>query len=347
MLQQAIFSNILDYYPFGMVTPGRSYSAGSGYRFDFNGKESDPETYGSGNIYDYGFRIYNPRLGKFLSVDPLTSSYPALTPFQFASNTPIQAIDLDGLEAVYCTWFEFYYSRPELKASEWYVIEGQVDWQSFNAAAVYNTSNSNPDVYKSVEDRHNWYSWADEIGQKKDVYWYGAAADVTGPFMVGRAEKFNFWFISSDAKDFLIAANVYLFTQNMNNFGSFLVEKDGKIKNEAGWSLYDYSTADLDEEMVRIEQVLLDNFIVEYKTEYLKSNSIEAWDQMVANINYLFENDLFKQFTPEANKYAAEEFDKKYGTDEDFDFMNLDHRIFLGKKIAEYHRLEANSAQNK
>lgn len=44
----------------------------------------------------------NPSLvGRFLSVDPLTSSYPELTPYQFASNTPIQAIDLDGLEAFF------------------------------------------------------------------------------------------------------------------------------------------------------------------------------------------------------------------------------------------------------
>jgi len=50
-------------------------------------------------MYDYGFRIYDPRIAKFLSVDPLTASYPMLTPYQFASNTPIMAIDLDGLEA--------------------------------------------------------------------------------------------------------------------------------------------------------------------------------------------------------------------------------------------------------
>jgi hypothetical protein len=43
-------------------------------------------------------RIYNPSLGRFLSVDPITDEYPELTPYQFASNTPIQAIDLDGLE---------------------------------------------------------------------------------------------------------------------------------------------------------------------------------------------------------------------------------------------------------
>jgi hypothetical protein len=32
-------------------------------------------------------------------VDPIAAQYPELTPYQFASNTPIQAIDLDGLEA--------------------------------------------------------------------------------------------------------------------------------------------------------------------------------------------------------------------------------------------------------
>ena len=36
---------------------------------------------------------------RFLSVDSLTGIYPELTPYQFASNTPINSIDLDGLEA--------------------------------------------------------------------------------------------------------------------------------------------------------------------------------------------------------------------------------------------------------
>jgi RHS repeat-associated protein len=69
-----------------------------GYRFGFNGKEKDNEVSGSGNQYDYGFRIYNPRLGRFLSVDPLFRSYPFYSPYQFAGNMPIAAVDLDGLE---------------------------------------------------------------------------------------------------------------------------------------------------------------------------------------------------------------------------------------------------------
>jgi RHS repeat-associated protein len=85
-----------------MMMPGRSYTAGNSYRYGFNGKENDNEVKGvEGSQQDYGMRIYDPRLGRFLSVDPLTKKYPELTPYQFASNTPIQGIDLDGLEIYY------------------------------------------------------------------------------------------------------------------------------------------------------------------------------------------------------------------------------------------------------
>ena len=86
-----------DYYPFGMIMPVRSFGVGD-YRFGFNGKEKDNEWNSGGATYDYGFRIYDPRIGKFLSVDPLTQNYPWYTPYQFAGNNPIQYIDLDGLE---------------------------------------------------------------------------------------------------------------------------------------------------------------------------------------------------------------------------------------------------------
>ncbi len=86
-----------DYYPGGMDMPGRSYytSPNANYRYGFNGKEKDKE---SPVQYDYGFRIYDPRLVRFKSVDSLAKKYPELTPYQFASNSPISGIDLDGLE---------------------------------------------------------------------------------------------------------------------------------------------------------------------------------------------------------------------------------------------------------
>ncbi len=86
-----------DYSPFGVTLSGRSWSAG--YRYGFNGKEKDPEGMGGGgNTYDYGFRIYNQSLAKFLSTDPLVKSYPTYSPYHFAANSPIKFIDLDGME---------------------------------------------------------------------------------------------------------------------------------------------------------------------------------------------------------------------------------------------------------
>jgi RHS repeat-associated protein len=94
-------SSTSEYYPFGLDMEGRSWrdTTALATRYGFNGKEKDSKQEWGSTTYDYGFRIYNPTIAKFLSVDPLTQSYPVLTPYQFASNTPIQAIDLDGLEA--------------------------------------------------------------------------------------------------------------------------------------------------------------------------------------------------------------------------------------------------------
>jgi hypothetical protein len=42
--------------------------------------------------------LTSTEVARFLSVDPLTKSYPWYTPYQFAGNKPIWAIDVDGLE---------------------------------------------------------------------------------------------------------------------------------------------------------------------------------------------------------------------------------------------------------
>jgi RHS repeat-associated protein len=89
-----------------MIQPGRKFSIDN-YRYGFNGKENDNDVKGEGNQQDYGMRIYDPRLGKFLSVDPLTKKYPELTPYQFASNRPIDGVDLDGAEFKHKTTYYF------------------------------------------------------------------------------------------------------------------------------------------------------------------------------------------------------------------------------------------------
>jgi len=89
-------------YAFGMLQPGRTYDKyPNGYRFGFNGQEKDNEVKEEENQIDFKFRAYDTRLGRFFAVDPLTKAYPYYTPYQFAGNTPIQCIDLEGKEPTY------------------------------------------------------------------------------------------------------------------------------------------------------------------------------------------------------------------------------------------------------
>jgi RHS repeat-associated protein len=80
-------------------------STTSSYRYAFNGKEKDNETYGEGDEYDYGERIYDSRLGRWMSCDALEEIYPAYSPYGFALNTPIQAYDFGGNLVIFVNGF--------------------------------------------------------------------------------------------------------------------------------------------------------------------------------------------------------------------------------------------------
>jgi RHS repeat-associated protein len=80
-----------------MLVPNK-HGTSRDYRYGFNGKEMDNEIKGEGNSIDYEARFFDPRVGRFLSLDPLGKKFPWYTPYQFAGNTPIWAVDLDGKE---------------------------------------------------------------------------------------------------------------------------------------------------------------------------------------------------------------------------------------------------------
>ena len=68
----------------------------------YNGKEFI-EAHGY-NTYDYGFRGYYATIGRFTSVDPLTEQTPWQSPYSYAGNNFVNAIDWMGLNGLYsCT----------------------------------------------------------------------------------------------------------------------------------------------------------------------------------------------------------------------------------------------------
>ncbi|RMG55868.1 MAG: hypothetical protein D6722_27260 [Bacteroidetes bacterium] len=95
-----------------MLMPGRNGSAG-GYRYGFQGQETDDEIYGSENAVSFKYRVHDARIGRFLSVDPLEAKYPWNSPYAFSENRVIDGVELEGLErkGIHGTWQGY---TPEL-----------------------------------------------------------------------------------------------------------------------------------------------------------------------------------------------------------------------------------------
>ena len=83
-----------DYSPFGVELDGRTVSGG--YRYGFQGSEKDDEFKGEGNSSDFGARMYDSRVGRFLSIDRFQYLIAGQSSYSIASNKPIEAIDLNG-----------------------------------------------------------------------------------------------------------------------------------------------------------------------------------------------------------------------------------------------------------
>lgn len=130
----AFLKSINSYYPFGMTMQGLSWpdaapgkknnyesnlSAVPGvdtesYSYGFNGMERDGELKGESNSYDFGARMYDPRVGRFLSLDPKSINFPFHSPYIYAGNSPLILIDEEG-EAPKCYMLVKHYAKSTIK----------------------------------------------------------------------------------------------------------------------------------------------------------------------------------------------------------------------------------------
>ncbi|XLS30011.1 RHS repeat-associated core domain-containing protein [Flavobacteriaceae bacterium M23B6Z8] len=94
-----------NYYPFGLTHKGYNYYQNMrDHKYGFNNQESLDDL--GLNFIEYKFRIYDPEIGRFIQIDPLSEDYPYNGSFNFAENRVIEAIELEGLEAyfIHGTW---------------------------------------------------------------------------------------------------------------------------------------------------------------------------------------------------------------------------------------------------
>lgn len=87
------------YDPFGMILAERNWISGSeNYRYGFNTQEGDDDIYGKNAAYSTFYRGLDPRIGRWLSVDPKTIKTPWESPYVTNGNNPICNYDIYGDE---------------------------------------------------------------------------------------------------------------------------------------------------------------------------------------------------------------------------------------------------------
>jgi RHS repeat-associated protein len=87
--------NISDYSPFGVLLKERTFEEAL-FRTGFQGQEHDDEVKGEGNSYTTEFRLLDPRIGRWLSLDPLAAKYASMSPYCTIGNNPILLVDQGG-----------------------------------------------------------------------------------------------------------------------------------------------------------------------------------------------------------------------------------------------------------
>ena len=83
-----------DYYPFGLTFNSYSRENGVPNKMKFGGKEEQTEL--ALNTIDWGWRQYDPAIGRWNVIDQWAEKYSTMSPYAFVSNNPVSNREIDG-----------------------------------------------------------------------------------------------------------------------------------------------------------------------------------------------------------------------------------------------------------
>jgi len=210
-----------DYYPFGMIMNGRNWNT-SGYRFGFNGMENDNEVKGIGNSLDFGARIYDSRIGRWLSVDPLFKEYAPVSPYAISLNNPIIFKDENGEYVEGIDGKPVTYTRTK---------DGQIKW----------SSNATDDI-KRVCTAMLKTRTGEQVFKDMQKTSYAIGIRISTDFNsneLGHASKLTNWNKKTNKVDKVYRVDIVLYEGSLSRFKSRLEE--GSILPEDQGLLYQSS----------------------------------------------------------------------------------------------------------
>ena len=131
------------YYPFGgRHNFGQTYAQIASNRYKFNGKEL--QTTGNLGLLDYGARMYDAKIARWLVQDPLAEKLYSVTPYRFSLNNPTNIVDPDGLS----DYFDFngQYLGSDGANDDFVRIITQENWQKIQITNQDGVTESNVEL---------------------------------------------------------------------------------------------------------------------------------------------------------------------------------------------------------
>lgn len=108
-----------DYYPFGGLM---SNVCNNVQPYKYNGKELDRK--GGLDWYDYEARYYDPLIGMFLSIDPLSENSYSVNPYAYCLSNPFNRIDPTGMSSRY-NWKTKRYEDEDGNEVSWEEVQAE------------------------------------------------------------------------------------------------------------------------------------------------------------------------------------------------------------------------------
>jgi RHS repeat-associated protein len=184
---------VTDYCPFGMVMNQENYFASGvlSNKYLYNNKELQDDELAGNKLdwYDYGWRMYDPQLGRFHTQDRFAEKYYSLSNYQYAANNPINNIDVNG-DSIWVNYADQNNQNQRLHYTLGMQYEGKDDFVSTVISALNDmggTKNGKTVLSKLSGSEKNYnftntYAKDDQGNEIKDAL---AFVDKTGQIHAG------------------------------------------------------------------------------------------------------------------------------------------------------------------